>query len=188
MRAGGSASARCRPGSTSSPSRASATPRPWRAWRFWRGSSRGSTSSSSRKRFRSSRCALDLAAARRAALREEAGITAHQLTQPELKLIPGLAEPDPMRAVATLPGVVSSSDVTSSFNVRGASADQNLILLDGIPVFSPQHLGGVFSIFNTDIIDRAELYSGGFPPEFGGRVSSVLSIESDVGDGDFGVS
>lgn len=130
----------------------------------------------------------DLAAARRAALREEAGITAHQLTQPELKLIPGLAEPDPMRAVATLPGVVSSSDVTSSFNVRGASADQNLILLDGIPVFSPQHLGGVFSIFNTDIIDRAELYSGGFPPEFGGRVSSVLSIESDVGDGDFGVS
>src|SRR5690606_32819949 len=125
---------------------------------------------------------------RREALREDAGITVHEITRQELKLIPGLAEPDPLRAVATLPGVVSTSDVTSSFNVRGASADQNLILLDGIPVFSPQHLGGVFSIFNADIIDRAELHSGGFPPEFGGRVSSVLSIESDVGDGDLSVS
>lgn len=131
---------------------------------------------------------VDLRAMRREALREDAGITVHEITRQELKLIPGLAEPDPLRAVATLPGVVSSSDVTSSFNVRGASADQNLILLDGIPVFSPQHLGGVFSIFNADIIDRAELRSGGFPPEFGGRVSSVLSIESDVGDGDFSVS
>src|SRR5690606_235483 len=125
---------------------------------------------------------------RREALREDAGITVHEITRQELKLIPGLAEPDPLRAVATLPGVVSRSDVTSSFNVRGASADQNLILLDGIPVFSPQHLGGVFSIFNADVIERTELHSGGFPAEFGGRVASVLSIGGDVGDGDFSVS
>jgi len=131
---------------------------------------------------------VDVGTMRREALRADAGITVHEITRQELKLIPGLAEPDPLRAVATLPGVVSTSDVTTSFNVRGASADQNLILLDGIPVFSPQHFGGVFSIFNTDIVDRVELHSGGFPPEFGGRVSSVLSIESDVGDGDFSIS
>ena len=116
---------------------------------------------------------------------EEAGVTVRDLVGKEIKAIPGLAEADPLRAVEVLPGVVTTSDFSSAFNVRGGSADQNLILLDGQPVFNPTHLGGFFSIFNGDMIERAELQSGGFPARFGGRVSSVLDIQSDAGEGDF---
>ncbi len=116
---------------------------------------------------------------------DEAGVTIRELAAQEIKAIPGLAEADPLRAIEVLPGVVTTSDFSSSFNVRGGSADQNLILLDGIPVFNPTHLGGFFSVFNGDMIERAELQSGGFPARFGGRVSSVLEIETDPGDGNF---
>ncbi len=116
---------------------------------------------------------------------EEAGVTVRELGAREIKAIPGLAEADPLRAIEVLPGVVTTSDFSSAFNVRGGSADQNLILLDGIPVFNPTHLGGFFSVFNGDMIDRVELQSGGFPARFGGRVSSVLEVETDAGDGEF---
>ena len=116
---------------------------------------------------------------------EEAGVTVRELAGTEIKAIPGLVEADPLRAVEVLPGVVTTSDFSSAFNVRGGSADQNLILLDGQPVFNPAHLGGFFSVFNGDMIQRAELRSGGFPARFGGRVSSVLDIQSDPGGGSF---
>jgi hypothetical protein len=108
----------------------------------------------------------------------EAGVTTRVVTGRELKLLPGLAEADVLRAVEVLPGVVSTSDFSSAFHVRGGSADQNLILLDGFPVFNPFHLGGLFSVFNSDVIARAELLAGGFGAEHGGRVSSVLGVES----------
>jgi hypothetical protein len=117
----------------------------------------------------------------------EAGVTVRELTAEDIRFVPGLAEADPIRAIEVLPGVVTTSDFTSAFNVRGGSADQNLILVDGIPIYSPFHLGGVFSVFNPDVVARAELESGGFGAEHGGRVSSVLTIESDPGDGTFGV-
>ena len=116
---------------------------------------------------------------------EEAGITVRELAGGEIKALPGLVEADPVRAVEVLPGVVTTSDFSSAFNVRGGSADQNLILLDGFPVFNPTHLGGFFSVFNGDMVERTELRSGGFPPRYGGRVSSVLDIRSDAGDGTF---
>ncbi|MFC1791826.1 carboxypeptidase regulatory-like domain-containing protein, partial [Gemmatimonadota bacterium] len=116
---------------------------------------------------------------------ETAGETVRELAGTEIKAIPGLVEADPLRAVEVLPGVVTTSDFSSAFNVRGGSADQNLILLDGLPVFNPTHLGGFFSVFNADLIRRAELRSGGFPARFGGRVSSVLDIRTDPGDGGF---
>jgi hypothetical protein len=118
---------------------------------------------------------------------ESAGASVAELTQRDLKMLPGLAEADVIRAVEILPGVVSTSDFSSSFNVRGGSADQNLILLDGLPIYNPFHLGGLFSVFNSDMVARAELLAGGFPAQYGGRVSSVLSIESDAGAGDFDV-
>lgn len=118
----------------------------------------------------------------RTRFQEEAGLTVRELTRVELKLIPGLAEADVMRAVEALPGVVTTSDFSSAFNVRGGSADQNLILLDGIPIYNPFHLGGVFSVFNTDMVERAELLAGGFPAQYGGRVSSVLNVVSDAGE------
>ncbi len=111
---------------------------------------------------------------------EQAGATARDLVREELKRLPGLGEADVLRAIEILPGVVSTSDYTSAFNVRGGSADQNLILLDGIPIYNPFHLGGLFSVFNADVIARAELLAGGFPAEYGGRVASVLSVESDA--------
>jgi hypothetical protein len=123
----------------------------------------------------------------RARFEETAGLTALELDAEELKLIPGLAESDPVRAVEVLPGVVSTSDFQSAFNVRGGSADQNLILLDGVTIYNPFHLGGLFSVFNSDMVARAELQAGGYPAQYGGRVSSVLNIQTDPGDGHFGV-
>ncbi len=118
---------------------------------------------------------------------EVGGVTVRELDLEDLRRIPTVGEVDPVRAVEVLPGVVSTSDFSAAFNVRGGSQDQNLILLDGVPIFSPFHLGGLFSVFNADMLDRVELQSGGFPTEHGGRVSSVLEVDSDAGDGTFGV-
>jgi hypothetical protein len=123
----------------------------------------------------------------RARYEASAGVTLRTLSNEEIELVPGVAEADPLRAMVVLPGVVSTSDFSSAFNVRGGSQDQNLILLDGAPIFSPFHLGGFFSVFNSDMVERAELASGGFSARYGGRVSSVLTVTSDVGDGTFQV-
>jgi len=123
---------------------------------------------------------------------EDGGVTLRELTLEEIRLLPGLAEADPIRAVEILPGVMTPTDFSAAFHVRGGSSDQNLVLLDGFPIFNPFHLGGIFSVFNADMVDRVELASGGFPAEFGGRVSSVLRVTSDPGPGirqvDAGVS
>jgi len=121
----------------------------------------------------------------RARFEQQVGDTRRELAGAEMKLVPGAGESDPIRAVEVLPGVVSTSDFSAAFNVRGGSADQNLILLDGVPIYNPFHLGGLFSVFNADMVARAELLSGGFPAEYGGRVSSVLNVESDAGTGTF---
>lgn len=118
---------------------------------------------------------------------ESAGITVQEIEAGDLKSIPVLVESDPLRAIEVLPGVTTVSDFSGSYNVRGGSADQNLILLDEVPIFNPFHLGNIFSVFNADMVDRVELQSGGYPAEYGGRVSSVLTIASDPGDGLFGV-
>lgn len=132
-----------------------------------------------------------LAEGRRSRQRERyersGGVTVQEMNRQELKAIPGVAEPDPMKSVEVLPGVTRVSDFTAAFNVRGGSADQNLILLDGMPIFNPFHAMGLFSVFNGDMVQRAELHSGGFPAEYGGRTSSVLKVESDLGDGELGV-
>lgn len=115
----------------------------------------------------------------RANFERSAGATARELNREEMKRIPGIAEADVLRAIELLPGVVTTSDYSSAFNVRGGSADQNLILLDGLPIYNPFHLGGLFSVFNADMVARAELLAGGFPAEYGGRIASVLNVESD---------
>ena len=122
-----------------------------------------------------------------ARFRQSAGETVQEIDRAQLRSVPGVAEADPMRALDALPGVTRVSDIAASFNVRGGSADQNLVLLDGVPIFNPFHSLGLFSVFSTDMVRRAELRSGGFPAEYGGRASSVLLVESDLGDGTFGV-
>ena len=118
---------------------------------------------------------------------ESVGVTVQEIAGAAIKALPVIAESDPLRAIEVLPGVTTVSDFSAAFNVRGGSADQNLILLDGVPIFNPFHLGGIFSVFNADMVGRAELQSGGFPPEYGGRVSSVLNVVTDAGDGKLGV-
>jgi hypothetical protein len=94
----------------------------------------------------------------------------------ELKQVPGIAEPDVGRVVQLLPGTVAKHDFSTGLNVRGGENDQNLIRLDGIPVFNPTHLGGLFGPFDPNALDQVEFITGGFPAGYGGRLSSVLDI------------
>ncbi|MGC6429317.1 MAG: TonB-dependent receptor [Flavobacteriales bacterium] len=100
----------------------------------------------------------------------------------QIKKIPALlGEVDIIKAIQLLPGV-QSSEGTSGYYVRGGGPDQNLILMDGVPVYNASHLGGLFSVFNADAIKSVRLYKGGFPARFGGRLSSVLQIDMKEGN------
>lgn len=99
-----------------------------------------------------------------------------------LRRIPQLAEPDLFRAVQMLPGVASLSDFSAGLYIRGGSPDQNLILLDQIDVYNPNHMFGFFSTFNADAVKSVELLKGGFPAMYGGRLSSVLNVYNKEGN------
>ena len=103
-----------------------------------------------------------------------------------IKRMPGLAEADVIRSIQALPGVVASSDFSTKIYVRGGGSDQNLILLDRAVVYSPVHFFGLFSTFLVEGIDEVNFYKGGFPPEYGNRLSSVLDIKSRTGGKDTG--
>lgn len=110
-------------------------------------------------------------------------MSVNRLSMQEIKKIPvAMGEPDPLKSILTLPGVTNAGEASSGFNVRGGAADQNLILLDGAPVYADSHMFGFFSIFNADIINGLDLYKGGIPSKFGGRVSSVLDVAQQTGD------
>ncbi|KAF2330215.1 TonB-dependent receptor [Flavobacterium daemonense] len=110
-------------------------------------------------------------------------MSVNRLSMQEIKKIPvAMGEPDPLKSILTLPGVTNAGEASSGFNVRGGAADQNLILLDGAPVYADSHMFGFFSIFNADIINGLDLYKGGIPSRFGGRVSSVLDVTQQTGD------
>ncbi len=101
----------------------------------------------------------------------------------DIKKIPAfMGEVDIIRAIQLLPGVQSGSEGTTGFYVRGGSPDQNLILLDGVPVYNASHLFGFFSVFNADAIKNVQLTKGGFPARYGGRLSSVLEIDMKEGN------
>ena len=92
--------------------------------------------------------------------------------------VPQIGEPDVLRTVQLLPGVVARSDFTAGYNVRGGESDQNLVLLDGIPVYNPFHFGGLFGTFLEPTVGEVMLHVGGFSAEYGGRLSSVLDVRS----------
>jgi hypothetical protein len=98
------------------------------------------------------------------------------------KLPAFLGEVDIIKSVQMLPGVISAGEGTSAFFVRGGSADQNLILIDEAPVYDPSHLFGLFSVFNADVIKDSEIYRGGIPARFGGRLSSILDVRTKDGN------
>jgi len=101
----------------------------------------------------------------------------------EIKNLPALmGEVDIFKVIQLLPGVQSGSEGASGLYVRGGSPDQNLVLLDGVPVYNASHLFGFFSVFNADAINNVELIKGGFPARFGGRLSSVIDISMKEGN------
>lgn len=101
----------------------------------------------------------------------------------QLKNLPALmGEVDIFKVLQLMPGVQSGSEGTSGLYVRGGSPDQNLILLDGVPVYNASHLFGFFSVFNDGAINNVELIKGGFPARFGGRLSSVIDISMKEGN------
>lgn len=104
-----------------------------------------------------------------------------KVTITTIKRMPGLAEPDVMRAVQALPGVVQSSDFSTKVYVRGSSSDQNLVLFDNAVVYSPSHFGGLFSSFLADVTGGLDFYKGGFESRYGNRLASVLLVSSKVG-------
>jgi hypothetical protein len=93
-----------------------------------------------------------------------------------------LGEKDILKTIQLLPGVTPAGEGNAGFYVRGGGVDQNLILLDEAPVYNPSHLLGFFSTFNSDAIKDITLYKGGFPAEYGGRLSSVVDIKMNEGN------
>lgn len=93
-----------------------------------------------------------------------------------------LGEVDIIKTLQMLPGVTSVGEGSTGFNVRGGGTDQNLILLDEAPVFNSSHLFGFFSVFNGDAVKDFQLYKGGIPAQYGGRLSSVLDVRQKEGN------
>lgn len=106
-----------------------------------------------------------------------------KLTIKNIKQVPVVfGEADVLKVVLTLPGVTSVGEGSAGFNVRGGSADQNLILLNDVTIYNPTHLFGFFSAFNPDVIKGVELYKSSIPEKYGGRLSSVLDVTAKDGN------
>ena len=108
-----------------------------------------------------------------------------QLSMPELKRMPVvLGEPDILKALTLQAGVTTAGEGAGGFNVRGGRADQNLVLLDGAPLFNTSHLLGFYSNVNPDLVQDVSLNKGAFSSQYGGRVSSLLLMSSRNGNKD----
>ena len=115
--------------------------------------------------------------------RESSQMSALEMPVEQLKAVPVLfGEADIIKAIQLLPGVQSGNEGTGGMYVRGGGPDQNLFLLDGIPLYNVNHLGGFFSAFNADAVKNVTLFKGSFPARFGGRLSSVLDVTTNNGN------
>lgn len=97
----------------------------------------------------------------------------------DAQIIPALfGEVDIIKTLQLKPGILSGSEGNSNLYVRGGNSDQNLVLLDGINIYNPSHLFGFFSTFNNDALHSVDIYKGGFPAKYGGRLSSVIDVQT----------
>lgn len=116
-------------------------------------------------------------------LQEQTQMSKVNLAVSQTKTMPRmLGEADVLRTIQAMPGVSGGMEGSSGIHVRGGSPDQNLILLDGTPVYNSTHAFGIFSVFNPDMVKNVELYKGAFPARYGGRLSSVVDISMKDGD------
>ena len=122
------------------------------------------------------------------ASRSEIGVRGTQMSAVEIpvrqiKMVPALGgEVDVIKAIQLLPGVQSGTEGSAGLYVRGGGPDENLLLLDGVPIYSVNHMMGFFSVFNADAIKNVTLYKGSFPARFGSRLSSVLDVRMKDGN------
>jgi hypothetical protein len=110
---------------------------------------------------------------------EQNRTSTYVLTKDDINSIPVLGgEADVIKTLQLLPGTIRGVEGTSDLFVRGGAADQNLVLLDGAPIYNTSHLFGFLSVFNPDILHKVEAINGGFPAQYGGRLSSILDVRS----------
>jgi hypothetical protein len=120
--------------------------------------------------------------------RRETGIRGSQLSAVEvpvhmIRSVPALlGETDLIKTLQMLPGVQGGTEGSAGFYTRGGGPDENLFLLDGVPVYNANHMAGFFSVFNADAVKSVTLYKGGFPARFGGRLSSVVDVRMNDGN------
>lgn len=106
-----------------------------------------------------------------------------ELNIEEIKKLPALfGEVDVIKSIQLLPGVQVAGEGNSGLYVRGGGADQNLVLLDNATIYNPVHAVGIFSVFSSDVLKSTELYKGGIPAQYGGRLSSLLEINTKTGN------
>lgn len=116
-------------------------------------------------------------------IQEQTQMSSVNIPVSQIKSLPMfLGEVDIMKVFQLMPGVQSGGEGSSGLYVRGGGPDQNLILLDGVPVYNSSHLFGFFSVFNADAINNVELLKGGFPARYGGRTASVIDIQMKEGN------
>ena len=122
------------------------------------------------------------------ASRSEIGVRGTQMSAIEIPVrqilrVPALAgEVDVIKAIQLLPGVQSGTEGSAGLYVRGGGPDENLLLLDGVPIYNVNHMMGFFSVFNADAIKNVTLYKGSFPARFGSRLSSIVDIRMKDGN------
>ena len=129
-----------------------------------------------------------LAGASVTASRSETGVRGTQMSAIEIpvrqiKMVPALGgEVDVIKAIQLLPGVQSGTEGSAGLYVRGGGPDENLLLLDGVPIYNVNHMMGFFSVFNADAIKNVTLYKGSFPARFGSRLSSIVDVRMKDGN------
>jgi len=116
----------------------------------------------------------------RRAVVEEKQVSSNFLERRQVENLSGMAE-DVMRAIQTLPGVVSPTDFLGRVYVRGGTASDNVVVLDRVFIYEPYHLGGVVSIFNPELIDHVEFHAGGYPAKYGMALSAILRVVNKTG-------
>ncbi len=124
----------------------------------------------------------------------ESRVSVVSITPIEIKRMPTIGgESDIAQYLTLIPGVVSTGDAGGQIVIRGATASQTEFLLDGIPIYNPFHSIGLFSVYETDIIKNVDVYTGGFPAQYGARTGAVIDVSTRDGNrkdvsGDVGIS
>lgn len=114
---------------------------------------------------------------------QSTALGAHEIPMAQIQHTPAvLGEADMLKTIQLMPGVQAGVEGFSGLYVRGGGADQNLVLLDGIPVYNADHLLGIFSIFTPEAVKNVTLYKSSFPARYGGRLSSIVDVRTNDGD------